>query len=149
MVAGVYAAAGIMQMVGGYLADRYPLKTVYVTAILVQVPAIWLAATFSGVPLVLIAAFMVMSGAAQLPAENMLLARYTPEHRHGLVFGIKFVLSFGAAPVAVQLVAIVSARTGSFYWVFAVLTVVALVAFAAAAFLPSSNQRNLATAHNV
>ncbi len=73
-----------MQVAGGYLADRYPLKTVYLTTILVQVPAIWLAASLSGVPLVLIATFMVMSGAAQLPAENMLLARYTPARRHGL-----------------------------------------------------------------
>jgi MFS family permease len=63
---------------------KVPLKTVYLTAILVQVPAIWLAASLSGVPLVLIATFMVMSGAAQLPAENMLLARYTPARRHGL-----------------------------------------------------------------
>ena len=41
-------------------------------------------------------------GVIALPAENMLLARYTPESRHGLVFGIKFVLAFGAAPLAVQ-----------------------------------------------
>jgi MFS family permease len=141
LVAVVYATAGIMQVVGGYLADRYPIKTVYLTAILIQVPALWFAASLSGVPLVLIAMFMVMSGAAQLPAENMLLARYTPERRHGLAFGIKFVLSFGAAPLAVQLVAIISGRTGGFYWVFAVLTGVALLGFAAAAFLPRAARR--------
>lgn len=146
LVAGVYAAAGVMQVTGGYLADRYPLKTVYVTAILIQIPAIWLAASFTGIPLVLIAMFMVMSGAAQLPAENMLLARYTPNRRHGLAFGIKFVLSFGAAPVAVQLVAIISGRTGGFYWVFAVLAGVALVAFAAAVFLPAAVQRTVTRA---
>jgi MFS family permease len=143
LVAGVYAVAGLIQVVGGHLADRYPLKTVYLTTILVQVPAIWLAASLSGLPLVLIATFMVMSGAAQLPAENMLLARYTPARRHGLAFGLKFVLSFGAAPFAVQLVAIVSGRTGGFYWVFAALSGVALLAFATAAFLPGADRRTV------
>jgi MFS family permease len=143
LVAAVYAAAGIMQVGGGYLADRYPIKTVYVIAILVQVPALWFAATISGLPLVLIAMFMVMSGAAQLPAENMLLARYTPERRHGLAFGLKFVLSFGAAPLAVQFVAIVSGQTGGFFWVFAILTGVALLGFTAAAFLPGSGSREV------
>lgn len=137
LVAAVYAAAGIMQLGGGYLADRFPIKTVYVVTILVQAPAIWLAASITGLPLVLVAMFMVMSGAAQLPAENMLLARYTPERRHGFAFGLKFVLSFGAAPLAVQLVAIVTGRTGGFYWVFALLTGAALVAFVAATMLPS------------
>jgi MFS family permease len=143
LVAGVYAVAGLIQVVGGHLADRYPLKTVYLTTILVQVPAIWLAASLSGLPLVLIATFMVMSGAAQLPAENMLLARYTPARRHGLAFGLKFVLSFGAAPFAVQLVAIVSGRTEGFYWVFAALSGVALLAFATAAFLPGADRRTV------
>lgn len=136
LVAGVYTAAGVMQMVGGYLADRFPIKAVYVTTILIQAPAIWLAASISGFPLILIAMFMVMSGAAQLPAENMLLARYTPERRHGFAFGLKFVLSFGAAPLAVQLVATVTGRTGGFYWVFVLLTGAALIAFAAATLLP-------------
>lgn len=138
LVAAVYTAAGIMQFVGGHLADRYPLKTVYVLTILVQAPAVWLAASLSGLPLILIATFMAMSGAAQLPAENLLLARYTPRRRHGLAFGIKFVLSFGAAPLAVQFVAGVTGRTGSFYGVFALLAGVALLGFAAASLLPAS-----------
>jgi MFS family permease len=146
LLAAVYAVAGLMQVVGGHLADRYPLKTVYLATILVQVPAIWLAASLSGLPLVLIATFMVLSGAAQLPAENMLLARFTPARRHGLAFGVKFVLSFGAAPFAVQLVAIVSGRTGGFYWVFAALTGVALLAFTAAAFLPGTGRRTVSPA---
>ena len=146
LVAAVYAAAGLMQVGGGYLADHFPLKKVYVIAILIQIPAIWLAAAFTGIPLVLIAMFMVMSGAAQLPAENMLLARYTPSRHHGLAFGIKFVLSFGAAPLAVLFVAMITERTGGFYWVFAVLAGVALAAFAAAVFLPAAMERKVAEA---
>lgn len=140
LVAVVYAVAGAMQIIGGVLADRFPLKPVYLGAMLVQVPTLWLAASLGGLPLMVVATVMVMAGAGALPAENMLLARYTPEHRHGLVFGIKFVLAFGAAPVAVQLVAFISERTGGFYWVFASLAAMVVGAMAVAAMLPGSGR---------
>jgi MFS family permease len=138
LVAAVYTAAAFMQVVGGHLADRYALKPVYVGALLIQVPTLWLAASLGGVPLLMVATIMVMAGVGALPAENMLLARYTPESRHGLVFGIKFVLSFGAAPLAVQLVATITGRTGDFYWVYALLAVFALAAVCAALMLPGT-----------
>lgn len=137
LVAAVYTAAAFMQVIGGHLADRFPLKPVYVGALLIQVPTLWLAATLGGLPLLMVATIMVMAGVGALPAENMLLARYTPESRHGLVFGIKFVLAFGAAPLAVQLVATITGRTGDFYWVYAVLAAFALVAVCAALLLPA------------
>lgn len=136
LVASVYTAAAFMQVVGGHLADRYPLKPVYVGALLIQVPTLWLAASLGGPPLLMVAIIMVMAGVGALPAENMLLARYAPEGRHGLVFGIKFVLAFGAAPLAVQLVATISGRTGDFYWVYATLAAFAFVAACAALLLP-------------
>ena len=136
LVAGVYTAAGVMQVVGGHLADRFPLKPVYVGAMFVQVPTLFLAAGLTGVPLMFIATVMVMANVGALPAENLLLSRYTPQHRHGLMFGLKFALAFGAAPVAVLLVSVVSERTGGFYWVFVILAMFALLAFSAAAMLP-------------
>ena len=133
----VYTAAAFMQIISAViLRTVIPLKPVYIGALLIQVPTLWLAASLGGVALLIVATVMVMAGAGALPAENMLLARYTPESRHGLVFGIKFVLSFCAAPLAVQLVALVSGRTGSFYWVYALLAAFALAAVCAALMLP-------------
>jgi FSR family fosmidomycin resistance protein-like MFS transporter len=40
-----------MQLVGGHLADRFPLRPVYIGALLIQVPALWLAASLGGLPL--------------------------------------------------------------------------------------------------
>lgn len=136
LVALVYGVAGVMQLAGGYLADRYPLKLVYVGAIVTQVPMLWLVARIGGIPLVVVSTVMVMAGAAALPAENMLVSRYAPAHRHGLAFGVKFVLAFGAAPLAVQLVSIVTERAGDVLVVFSVLAALALVAFVAASTLP-------------
>ena len=140
LVAGVYTAAGVMQIVGGYLADRFPLKPVYLGAMLVQIPMLFLAASLTGIPLVLIATVMVMANVSALPAENLLLLRYTPQHRHGLVFGLKFALAFGAAPVSVLLVSVVSERTGGSYRVFVILAIFALLAFTAAAMLPGERR---------
>lgn len=136
LVAVVYAVAGLMQVIGGHLADRFSLKWVYVGAIFVQVPTLWLAANLTGLPLVLVATMMVMANTSALPAENLLLAHHTPAHHHGLVFGLKFVLSFGAAPLAVSLVAFVTSRTGELSFVYLVLTAFAVTAVLAAALLP-------------
>lgn len=137
LVAIVYGVAGLMQVLGGHLADRFSLKWVYVGAIFVQVPTLWLASLLSGLPLVLIATMMVMANTGALPAENLILAHHTPAHRHGLVFGLKFVVSFGAAPIAVALVALVTSGTDELSIVYVLLAVLAVIAVIAAVLLPS------------
>ena len=140
LVAFVYAAAGVMQILGGHLADRLPLKQVYTVAILCQVPLLLLASSLGGAALVLVATLMVMGNTGALPAENLLLARHTPEKRHGLAFGVKFVLFFAAAPLAVQLASWVSARTGEFHWLYVFLGICASTALLFAAFLPGEDR---------
>ncbi|KAA3621006.1 MAG: MFS transporter [Proteobacteria bacterium] len=130
LVALVYVMAGFMQLVGGHMADRYPLKTVYATSVGLQAPLLWLAAQSGGATLLVVATLMVMANVSALPAENMILARYAPSRRHGLAFGAKFVLAFGAAPVGVQLVSAIQDRTGDLallFQCFAILAVLALV----------------------
>ncbi len=102
LVALVYGAAAVTQVTAGHLADRYPLKPLYVGAFLLQIPVLWLVAQSGGALLVVAAAVAVVLNVGALPAENMLLAGATPPGRHGLAFGIKFVLAFGAAPVRDQ-----------------------------------------------
>jgi MFS family permease len=140
LVALVYTAAGIMQILGGHLADRLPLKQVYTGAILFQVPLLLLASSLGGVALILVATLMVMGNSAALPAENLLLARHTPEKRHGLAFGVKFVLFFAAAPLAVQVASWVSARTGEFHWLYLFLGICAATALSVALFLPGEQR---------
>lgn len=135
-VALVYGVAGLMQLVGGILADRYPLRNVYLGAFLFQIPLLYLAASLTGLPLVLVAMMMVMFSTSALPAENMLLARYAPARHHGLAFGMKFVLAFGSAPLGLMLVSSVYQASGGFYWVFVALAGSAALCLAAAFLLP-------------
>ncbi|MDJ0948746.1 MAG: MFS transporter [Alphaproteobacteria bacterium] len=144
MVALVYGVAGVAQVAGGHLADKYPLKPVYIGAYLLQAPLLLLAADVAGIPLVAAALLMVTFNVAALPAENMLLARYAPQKHHGLAFGAKFVLYFGSGPLAILLVARVAEATGGFFWLFAALAGVATLGGLAAVMLPKDRSRAMA-----
>ena len=144
IVAGVYAIGGVMQVAGGHLADRYPLKPVYIATFLFQGPALAAVAAFSGLPLMAVAALGVLLSVAALPAENMLLVRYTPERHQSLAFGLKFVLAFGTAPMAIWLVSAIQARTGEFVWLFLGLAMLCALAMAVSLFLPGEPGRSKA-----
>ncbi len=146
LVAAVYAVGGLMQILGGHLADKLPLKPVYVTAFLLQIPVLAAIGMLGGVPLLLLAAVTVLLSTGALPAENMLLARYTPERHRSLAYGAKFVLAFGTAPAAIWAVARVKETTGEFTWLFAAAAGLALVATVAAILLPGERKRPEATA---
>ena len=135
-IALVYGFAGLTQVASGYLADRFDLKMVYIGTFLLQIPVLWIVASAGGVSLVAASTVLVMANTGSLPAENMLLAAATPEQRHGVAFGLKFVLAFGAAPLAIRLVAYVNDTTGGFSLLFTILTTVGIGVVAAAALLP-------------
>ena len=141
LVAAVFVIGGVMQIIGGHLADRYPLKPIYLASWALQVPVLLGIAAFGGLPLVLVSIGIVLLTAAPLPAENMLLARYTPARHQSLAFGVKFVLSFGAAPVAIKLAALVQAQTGEFAWLFSGFAGLALLCTLAVVMLPAPSPR--------
>ena len=125
-VFAVYGVSAFAQLLGGVLSDRVPLKLVYLMTWIVQAPLLWLMAQIGGAPAVLFALILVSSNTASLPAENLLLAHFTPAKHHGLAFGVKFVLAFGLAPLAIELVALIQRRTGGFDALFLILGVAAV-----------------------
>ncbi len=137
LVALVYTAGGFMQLVGGWLADRFPLKPIYLCAFVFQVPVMALLATAASAPLMGLAVLTVVLSAVALPAENMLLARYTPQRHRGLAFGVKFVLAFAIANPAILLASWVEGRNGEFGELYLILAAVAASAGAVAFFLPN------------
>ncbi len=136
VVSAVYALGSLVQLLGGYLADRYPLKPVYLITLMLQAPILLAVAVSFGLPLLASATLAVMLSAAGLPAENLLLARYSPRRHQSLAFGIKFVLAFGTAPLAIRFVSRVNAATGEFTWVFLALGGLSLIACVIAGALP-------------
>src|SRR3546814_711751 len=90
----VYTAGGLMQLVGGWLADRYPLKPSYLSAFVLQVPVMALIASLGSLPLSALSIMPVILSAAALPAENILLPSYPPPRPPTLHSGASCGLAF-------------------------------------------------------
>lgn len=139
-VSTVYVVSASVQLVGGWLIDRYPSKPIYFLAWAVQAPLFWIAANSVNLPLV--AAMLAAQSAAVFsgPAENLLLARYTPSRWRATAYGAKFVLALGVSAAGVPLVGLIYDRTGGFWWIFVVLAATAAVVALAALFLPAERR---------
>jgi FSR family fosmidomycin resistance protein-like MFS transporter len=142
----VFVSGGIMQLVGGVLADRFALNRVYLLCWFFQMVFVTLTAMIGGVGLVGMAALAIMANVASQPAENMMLARYAPEKHHGLAFGLKFVLSFLTGPIAIALITVVRQQTGSMYWLFTGLGIAGVAVVLSILALPTVARERAASA---
>ncbi|MGE5514540.1 MAG: MFS transporter [Bacteroidota bacterium] len=136
----VYLVAGFTQIAAGHLADRFPAKAIYVTAALVQAVMLVLLSWASGWSMVGVALLAVAGNMGAIPAENLLLAKYTPARWRGTAFGLKFVLSFGVSGLAVPLVSLLRGLTGGFELLFCLLAGCAVVVAGAAMLLPREKE---------
>lgn len=145
LVTIVYSAAAGSQFLGGMLVDRFPAKVIYVLGFMIQAPLIILSGLLFDLPMVLIAALTVLVQGATLPAENILLARYTPAGRRGLAFGVKFVLAFGITPVALYLVGNAADAAGGIAELIVAMGILIGFATFAAMAIPSGNRHPVPT----
>ncbi|HEX7968967.1 MAG TPA: MFS transporter, partial [Stellaceae bacterium] len=136
----VFAEGMFFPLIGGWLADRYSLKWVYVLSWAVAVPALLVSMRLVELPLfgATMVVFSLMSMVA--PTENALLVRYTPGRWRATAFGAKFVLSLGVSSLGLPLVAFIFDRTGGFAWLFVVLAALAAIIAAAGLFLPREGE---------
>ncbi len=137
VVFSIYLLAGLGQLLGGWLADRWSWKRAYLVAWCIHMPMLWIAASAGGPLLVLVVFLITMAGTGAIPAEALLFARYTPARHHGLIFGLRYVLALGAAPLAIQFIAFVLERTGDFAWIYWPLGVAGCLTIAAIVLLPA------------
>lgn len=144
LVSAIYFCSGGAQIVGGWMADRFNKKRVYLTSWLVQLPLLVVVASIDSLLLFPAAIVMVVSNTIALPTENALFARFTPPAWRGTAFGVKFLLTLGVSAGAVPLLAWVYSATGGFQWLFLILGAIALTAFSAASLLPSGEGESAA-----
>ncbi len=140
LVSLVYLFAAAAQFLGGYLADRYSARSVYLWAYLVQTPLLFFAASLAGLPLFFAVSLAVFLNTTAVPVENVLLAHYSPSRWRGTAFGAKFVLALGVGALAVPMVAVIHAVTGDFWWLFAILGMLAALIVIAATLLPAESR---------
>ncbi len=143
----IYVVSGLGQYaMGRRIIDRYPLKTTYVVASALQVVAMLGLAMGNGYVALAGAIFSALLSAAAGPVENIMIARYTPSKYHGLGFGAKFVVAFGASPLAILLISWIRSATGNLDLLFLGLAGTSLLITAVALLLPSERGRSTAIA---
>ena len=139
LVGLVYLCVGLSMPYCGRIADRFPTEKVYRFAYVLLAPGLFLAALLQSWLLLALSIGLVFTSTLAGPAENKLLAHYTPGRWQGTGFGAKFVLTLGVSASAVPLIAWVYDSTGGFYWLFVMMGVLAAVALAGASMLPESD----------
>lgn len=144
IVTTVYLAGALAQIVGGYLTDRVPLKVLYVASFVIKLPLPFLAAIVGGWPAALLAAGIIFFLDFGAPVENVLVARYAPDHRRGLIYGLKFVLAFASGPIGVQMVAWFYDLYGDFHRLLMVMGAMVVAMLVMAMLLPSDRTRPVA-----
>ena len=137
----IYGISGFMTLVGGFLADKFSLKKIYVIGIAAQVPCFYFIANFSGIPLIFVCLMAAMFNSSILPTENILLAKFTPERHHGLIYGFKFIVAFGSAPIAVFLISKIYEQTQEFTNLFYISFILMIFVTLFVLFLPIKNQK--------
>jgi len=137
----IYGISGFMTLVGGFLADKFSLKKIYVIGIAAQVPCFYFIANFSGIPLIFVCLMAAIFNSSILPTENILLAKFTPERHHGLIYGFKFIVAFGSAPIAVFLISKIYEQTQEFTNLFYISFILMMFVTFCVLFLPVKNQK--------
>lgn len=146
MVTLVYTCSALSQLVGGELADRFSLRGVYIVVQWLQIPVILAAMMLIHPALVPVAALMVSLNVAGQPAENSLLAKYTPPQWRGRAFGAKFVLTLGVSSLGVAVIPVIYKLTGTLDVLFILLAVCAACAGIFAIMLPREGRSAVAEA---
>lgn len=114
IIAAIYIVSGLMNYVGGILTDKYSEKLIYSIGIVGQGLLLLLIVSLSNYWLIAISLAIVAFNSSILPAENLLLAKFSPEKYQSLVYGIKFIVSFTVGPIALIMISRSYDLTGEF-----------------------------------
>ena len=130
--------ASFSSVIGGWMADRYSARSIYIVFWLLQVPLLFVVVSLANTPLLLAVLLVMCFMLAFAAAENMLVARYTPFRWRAVAYGAKFVLSLGVGGLTVHLAGQLFDNDGSFATLFALFGTAAILATVAAYMLPTS-----------
>ncbi|MBT5264183.1 MAG: MFS transporter [Rhodospirillaceae bacterium] len=141
---GVYTLAAFSQLIVGRAIDRWRVKPIFLGLVAGQAVALYLAINTSGWAMVAVSVLVMVMVFGQIPINDFLIARYTPEHLRARVFSVKYVLSFTVSAAAVPSIAWLYSTGGGFPTMFTATAIGAVIITAAVALLPS-REPNMAT----
>jgi MFS family permease len=135
IAACVYVFGAMTQYTIGKLLDRHSLKTVALPLSFVLAPFLYLAATLSNLPLILVSIGIVMGAFGQVTVNDAMVGKYTSEEWRSRAYAVRYFVGFTAAGASVGLVAWLYER-GGFVTMLHAFAALCLLAVAAAIILP-------------
>ena len=135
IAACVYVFGAMTQYTIGRLLDHYPLKTVALPLSFMLAPFLYLAASLSNLPLILVSIGIVMGAFGQVTVNDAMVGKYTTEEWRSRAYAVRYFVGFTAAGVSVGLVAWLYEQ-GGFVTMLRAFAGLCLFAIAAAIILP-------------
>ena len=116
-IGGAFATIALIsgavgQYVAGRLTDRFQAERLYFGAVGFGTVFVFIMAQAANMILVAGAVMYAFFYFATQPIQNFLVAKYVPEHRRGLGYGILFVLTFGVGSTAAAVAGYLADRYG-------------------------------------
>ena len=105
IAACVYVFGAMTQYTIGKLLDRHSLKTVALPLSFVLAPLLYIAASLSNLPLILVSIGIVMGAFGQVTVNDAMVGKYTSEEWRSRAYAVRYFVGFTAAGVSVGLVA--------------------------------------------
>ncbi|MBR0869120.1 MFS transporter [Bradyrhizobium tropiciagri] len=135
IAAGVYVFGAMTQYTIGKLLDRHSLKAVAVPLSFMLAPFLYLAASLSNLPLILVSIGIVMGAFGQVTVNDAMVGKYTTEEWRSRAYAVRYFVGFTAAGASVGLVAWLYDQ-GGFSMMLRAFAALCLLAIAAAIILP-------------
>ncbi|HIL18803.1 MAG TPA: MFS transporter, partial [Gammaproteobacteria bacterium] len=136
LVGGVIGLSSLCSIFGGWLADRYSAKRIYLIFWTLTIPPLFFVTSTSGMTLLAVVLLAMSFNVTFVAAENILVARYTPFKWRSLAYGARFVLALGVGGLTVRLAGNLYDQDGSFTVIYLLLAGGALLASLGALLLP-------------
>src|SRR3954467_12829196 len=135
IAACVYVFGAMTQYTIGKLLDRHSLKTIALPLSFMLAPFLYLAATLSNLPLILVSIGIVMGAFGQVTVNDAMIGKYTTEEWRSRAYAVRYFIGFTAAGASVGLVAWLYEQ-GGFVTMLHAFAALCLLAIAAAIILP-------------
>jgi hypothetical protein len=139
VTACVYASGAMTQYTIGKLIDRHSLKAVCLPLSFLLAPSLYLAASLSNLPLIVVAIGIIMGVFGQVTINDAMVGKYTSEEWRSRAYAVRYFIGFIAAGASVGLVAWLYQR-GGFVMMLHSFAVLCLLVIVAAIVLPPETE---------
>jgi MFS family permease len=132
----IFSLASLAQLVVGKMIDRYPLKSIYLPIVLLQVPLFLIASQVEGWALFATAICFMLLVFGAIPFTDAMIVKYIDDRMRSRVTGVRLAIGFGVSSFVVALIG-PAVKDAGFPVLLMVLAGVAFSSFLALSLLPS------------